>query len=112
MKLQENISLKPYNTFGIDVSANFFIEVYSMDELKAILADDGFRHKQKLILGGGSNVLFTKDVDALVIHNGIAGIEMVKVDHHHVYIRSGAGVSWHDLVMYCVSNNFMVGWRI
>lgn len=106
MKLQKNISLKPYNTFGIDVSAYFFIQVRSMDELKKILSEDEFRYVPKLILGGGSNVLFTKDVDALVIHNGMHGIEVVKEDYHHVYIRAGAGVEWNDLVVYCVNNNY------
>ncbi len=106
MQLQKNISLKPYNTFGIDVSAAYFADVYSKEELKTILSDDTFKDKQKLILGGGSNVLFTKNVDALVIHNQIKGIEIIKEDDNHVWIRSGAGEAWNDLVMYAVQHNY------
>ena len=91
MLIQKNSSLKPYNTFGIDVNAAFFCEVFSVEELIKLLQDDTFRQKQKLILGGGSNVLFTKDVEALVIHNQIKGIEIISEDAQQVIIKAGAG---------------------
>ncbi len=106
MQIQKNISLKPFNTFGIDVNASFFVEVTSTEELKNILSNDQFKQIPKLILGGGSNVLFTKDVNALVIHNLIKGIEVVKEDNEHVFIQSGAGEIWNDLVKYCVQHDY------
>lgn len=106
MQIQKNISLKPYNTFGIDVSASNFVEVTSTEELKSILSDEQYKQIPKLILGGGSNVLFTKDVDALVIHNLLKGIEVINEDHEHVLIKSGAGVIWNDLVTYCVQRSY------
>ena len=106
MTIQKNLSLKPYNTFGIDVSAAHFADVFSVEELKTILSDAAYRKIPKLILGGGSNVLFSKNVDALVILNQIKGIEIIKEDDDYVFIRSGAGEAWNDLVMYAVAHNY------
>ncbi len=69
MKIQENFSLKKYNTFGIDIKAKYFAEVYSTDELRTILSDSNFKNENKLILGGGSNILFTKDYDGFSYKN-------------------------------------------
>jgi UDP-N-acetylmuramate dehydrogenase len=103
MQLTENFSLKPYNTFGIEVMAKYFAAFANTNELAEILEN---KNEHKLILGGGSNILFTKNYDGLVLKNEIAGIEKISEDHAHVYIRAGAGVGWHEFVLYCINNNF------
>ncbi|MFL5789546.1 MAG: UDP-N-acetylmuramate dehydrogenase [Flavisolibacter sp.] len=105
MKLQENISLKPYNTFGINVKAEHFAEFTSMTELEELMSVPQSIGK-KLIIGGGSNLLFTKDVKGLALKNNIKGIQIIKSDNDHVYIKAGAGENWHNLVMHCVENNY------
>ncbi|MBO9572378.1 MAG: UDP-N-acetylmuramate dehydrogenase [Chitinophagaceae bacterium] len=101
MNLKENISLKPYNTFGINATARYFSEFKSAEELEQLLA---FENK-RLILGGGSNILFTKDFPGIVLKNEISGIDIVKEDKDHVYITAGAGENWHRLVMYCIDRD-------
>ncbi len=77
MKVVKNISLKNLNTFGVDVNSKYFVEIYSEEELKQVLNSEEFPNHQKLILGGGSNILFTKDFDGLVIKNSITGIKIL-----------------------------------
>jgi UDP-N-acetylmuramate dehydrogenase len=103
MQLTRNFSLKPYNTFGINVMAKYFAAFTNTTTLAEILEN---KSQHKLILGGGSNVLFTKNYDGLVLKNEIAGIEKINEDNVHVYIRAGAGVGWHEFVLYCINNNF------
>ncbi len=107
MQVHQNISLQQYNTFGIDVKAKLFADFSSLQKLQEILAyaRQLSPNTQKLILGGGSNLLFTKDVDGLVLKNEIGGIEQVKEDEDFVYLRAGAGVNWHAFVQYCVQQN-------
>lgn len=105
LKIQSNVSLKPYNTFGIDATARHFATIDSEDDLKQLLQDEMYRPLDKLILGGGSNLLLTRDFDGLVIKNNISGIETLREDELHVFLRVGAGVNWHQLVMYCVERN-------
>jgi UDP-N-acetylmuramate dehydrogenase len=106
MKIVENQSLKIYNTFGLDIKSKWFTEVFSTDELKTLLTDSRFRNTPIMILGGGSNVLFKKDFDGLIIHNNIDGIEILREDYDHALVRSGAGVVWNDFVQYTISKNF------
>ena len=103
MKIKENISLKPYNTFGIDVSTSQFAEVSSVKELKKVLLTNT---SPLLILGGGSNVLFTKDYEGLVIKNNLKGIELVDESEEEVFLKVGAGEVWHEFVLSCIKNNF------
>jgi UDP-N-acetylmuramate dehydrogenase len=105
MQIRENISLRPYNTFGMEAKARYFTTFSTGDELQEVVQPGG-PHKDLFVLGGGSNILLTKDVDALVIKNEIGGINVVKEDEEHIYLKSGAGVNWHRLVMFCVENNF------
>src|SRR6185436_8260664 len=100
MNIQRNISLKHFNTFGIDVSAKYFCEITSTEELKELLSAEIARTEKKMILGGGSNVLFTKDFDGLVIKNNIRGITVLKENDDVVLVKSGAGEIWHDLVLW------------
>lgn len=106
MKIEENISLRPYNTFGIDAKARFFCTFENEGDLKSFLSDDAYQKEKKLILGGGSNLLFTTDFDGLVMKNDIMGIEKLKEDEDHIQVRVGAGENWHEFVLHCIEN----GW--
>jgi len=106
MKITSNISLKPYNTFGMDVTAKYFATVKSVEDIQDVLLDPVCINHEKIILGGGSNVLFTSNIEALIIKNEIDGIEIVNQDDEHVYIKVGAGVNWHQFVLYCIDNNY------
>ncbi|HEV7351305.1 UDP-N-acetylmuramate dehydrogenase [Telluribacter sp.] len=106
MQLLENVSLLPYNTFGLEAKARYFAEVTSPDELRQLLLAPRWQNEPKLVLGGGSNVLLTQDINALVIRIAIKGIEKIKEDQEHVWLRVGAGEWWHDLVMYSVGKGY------
>lgn len=104
MHIQHNISLKPYNTFGIDVKAKHFISVENIDDLKTIFSTEKFPNK--FIIGGGSNMLLTKDVDALVIHLNLKGKTIVSENDNHVFIKAEAGENWHDFVLWTLKQNY------
>ena len=107
MQLKENVSLKPYNTFGINVSAKYFANFTSLDELKELLTNSKFQTPDSyLILGGGSNILFTKDFDGFVLKNELKGIGLVKEDDTFHYVKANAGENWHQFVLHCISNNY------
>lgn len=102
--IQNNFNLRPYNTFGIEVFAKRFSTFSSIPELKKLLSQ---RNGDPLLfLGGGSNVLFTKNFDGLVLRNELTGIEIIEENDSHVIIKSGAGEVWHDFVLFCVDHNF------
>lgn len=103
-KIQEQISLKRYNTFGIDANARYFVPFQNAEYLKKILNDN--KGLPILILGGGSNVLFTKDFEGLVLKNEILGIKKLKEDEKHVWLEVGAGEEWHKFVLFCIENNY------
>ncbi len=107
MTVQENFSLKKYNTFGIDAAARYFSSFCNLDELEE-LNQFGKQHSvnRKLILGGGSNILLTKNLDGFVLKNDIKGIEKINEDADYVYVKAGAGENWHQLVMFCIANNW------
>lgn len=106
MIIQTNVSLKPYNTFGIDATAKFFVEVSSIEQLQDILQNAEYQGIERLILGGGSNLLLTKDFDGIVIKIAIKGIEKFEEDEQNIWLKVGAGEVWHDLVMYCVNHDY------
>ena len=106
MNLHNNYSLKQHNTFGIDVRAKHFANFSTIDELRELL---NYRVQSKIpliILGGGSNILFLKDIDGLVIKNQLKGIELIKEDAHHYYVKAAAGENWHAFVMHCIKHNY------
>ena len=105
MQVQQNYSLKNYNTFGINVSAKYFAEFDSVDTLESLLQMEG-KVSPKMILGGGSNILFTKDFPGLILKNNISFIAKVTEADCQVLIRAGAGVNWHQFVLHCVENNY------
>lgn len=103
-QFRENISLKSFNTFGIDVTARWFASFATSEELSALLVAQAF--PRLLILGGGSNVLFRDNIDGLVLKNEIRGIELIREDAKYVYVRAGAGENWHGFVSYCLQRNW------
>lgn len=104
MQIQENISLRPYNSFGIDCRAAKFSVFRDLDTLEEIFS--AFPDERKLILGGGSNLLFTGDFNGLVLKNEIMGITELHEDAEYVYVRAGAGENWHAFVQYCIQRNW------
>lgn len=103
--IEHNISLKPYNTFGIDVEVSAFARFNSVSDLEVLLSknNSGLPY---FILGGGSNVLLTKDQEVFALKNEIEGKHVVQEDEESVIIEVGAGEVWHDLVMWTVENNW------
>jgi len=106
MEIKQHVSLRDLNTFGLESQARYFADVRSAEDLKTLLANPVYQSIPRFILGGGSNVLFTQNINALVIHPNIKGIEIVKEDDLSVWLKVGGGEVWHDLVMYCVSKNY------
>lgn len=106
MDLQENISLRPYNTFGIDVRARYFASFENVLELGEVLNSKLKTQNSELILGGGSNILLVKDFDGVVLKNEMKGIEVVDEDEDYVYLKAGAGENWHRFVLYCVRHDY------
>jgi UDP-N-acetylmuramate dehydrogenase len=105
--IEENVDLTSLTTFGIKSTARYFTTIKNSDQLKALLELKIFRENKKLVLGGGSNILFTKYFfDGLIIKNEIVGIEKVSEDDDFVYLKVGAGEGWHSFVMHCVAKNF------
>jgi len=105
LQILENVSLKPYNSFAIDVNAHYFAEIKSAQELKELFETNLLKTQKLLVVGGGSNILFTQDFDGLVIKIGIKGLTF-EVHGTDVLVKSGAGEVWNDFVNYCVVNNF------
>ena len=106
MQVYNNVQLLDQNTFGLRAIAKLYARFTSVQELEELLSDlsKNVHGCHPMILGGGSNILLTKDQD-LVLKNEISGINIVHKDQEYVYVNAGAGVNWHQLVLYCVSRN-------
>ncbi len=104
MRIEENKSLKNYNTFGIDCNAKYFVSVSSISELKEVLSENS--NKKHFILGGGSNMLLTQDIDALVIHLNLKGIEVLSENENNVQLKAMAGENWHEFVLTCLEKEY------
>lgn len=106
---KENFSLKRYNTFGIDAAAQYFSTFKTVEQLEQCLEMEKQKTKNRkrktLILGGGSNILLSGNVEGFVLKNEIKGIEIVSEDDDDVYVKAGAGENWHQLVLYTIKNN-------
>lgn len=125
-QIQQNIALQPYNTFGINANARYFAAFTTIDELKETLAELQAQNSklkiqnskllhdsqlstpnsQLLILGGGSNLLFTQDFDGLVLKNELKGIEVVREDEEHYYVKAWGGENWHQFVQHCIHMSY------
>lgn len=106
MTINSNISLKHYNTFGIEACAKYFTSVRSVQNVQELLQQPTYQNNSKLILGGGSNLLLTKNVDALVIKNDLKGITIIKETDDFVLAKCAAGEVWHEFVMWCIDKNY------
>lgn len=105
-RLRKNVSLLDYNTFGMDVTAQLLLEIEDEEMVKEIVADHFYSESPIFILGGGSNVLFTKDVSGITLLNRIKGKEIVYENDQEVWLKVGSGEIWHDLVMYCIDQDW------
>jgi UDP-N-acetylmuramate dehydrogenase len=104
MTLHSHFSLKNYNTFGIEAKAKQFTAVHSIEELKTVLVNNP--KEKKFILGGGSNMLLTQDIDALVIHIDLKGKKIIEENDDFVWVESQAGENWHEFVLWTIEQNF------
>jgi UDP-N-acetylmuramate dehydrogenase len=106
IRIEENVSLKMYNTFGIDVSASHFSVFSTLDDIQEILESKEYSSISPLILGGGSNVLLTKDIERPVMLNRMQGISLVAEDENHFYVKASAGEAWHQFVLFCIKYGY------
>lgn len=106
MEIQKRISLRPYNTFGIDVFSEYFVEVSSFEELKEAIQYGKEQNLSILFLNGGSNILFTKDWNGLVVKINLKGIEIVRETEDFVWIKVQAGENWHEFVQFTLAKNY------
>lgn len=104
MVFHENFSLKNYNTFGIDAKARFFVEIESIEELQEVFTNSAY--PRKIVLGGGSNILLTDDIEALVIHVNLKGKEIVLETSEEIQIKVMAGENWHEMVLWTLENGY------
>ena len=102
MIIQENISLKEYNTFGVQVYAKRFVSITSLYELQQLLKIE----KELFLISGGSNMLLTKDIEQLVVLMNITGISIDREDDNTVHLTVNSGENWHDFVLWCISQNY------
>jgi len=100
----ENVSLKPFNTFGIEAKASQFQVFSSVPELQSLLKSVGA--SPLLILGGGSNLLLTQDFQGVVLKNELKGISVIKESKDHVFLEVQAGENWHEFVLHAIANNW------
>jgi UDP-N-acetylmuramate dehydrogenase len=106
MKIKQNYNLSKLNTFGVNVNAKFFTEIEEEKELIELFSAPEFKQNNKIFLGGGSNVLFTKDFDGMVVLNKLKGIEIVKEDAETITVRAMGGEMWNDLVLFTVNRGY------
>ncbi len=103
--VKENVDLLPFNTFRIHTKARYWVTVTSVSDAQALFKSYLFKKHRTLILGGGSNILLTKDFEGLVVKNEIEGIDVVGEEQADLKLKVGSGENWHSLVMYCVDHN-------
>lgn len=106
MSIQQQVSLRPFNTFGLHVEAENYAAFTNVEELQSLLRHAKEKKWPLFILGGGSNVLLTQDIPGLTLHNQIKGITAIKEDDQYVWVKSGAGEVWHDLVLWTLNRNW------
>ncbi|MCI4669708.1 MAG: UDP-N-acetylmuramate dehydrogenase [Bacteroidia bacterium] len=104
--LKEHISLKPFNTFGINAYARWFIELQSIEQAVEFVTDNHYQNQEMYIIGGGSNVLITQNFEGVVVKNSIHGKRIVKETESHIWLKVGAGENWHKLVLHCLENDW------
>ena len=103
MQITENVSLRAFNTFKMDVRARYLSAIRKSADIEPVLSES--KTNSVFVLGGGSNILFTKDVNGLLLKNEIKGLVKKNENEEYVYIQAGAGENWHQFVMYCLNQN-------
>jgi UDP-N-acetylmuramate dehydrogenase len=106
MQVSKNTSLKAFNTFGVDAKANEFVAFSSVEQLEHIAKQHLASGSPYLILGAGSNILFTQDYNGLVLKNEILGIQVIEENDEFVFVKAGAGVNWHQFVLHCIEHDW------
>lgn len=108
VKIFENYDLTDFNTFGIETKAKLFTSISNYEEFLSILEHNSFQENKKMVLGGGSNIIFANEIfDGLVLYNQVKGIKVLKEDEKAIILEIGGGENWHDLVLFSLEN----GWR-
>lgn len=102
----KNYSLKNYNSFRVNHKANFFLKIENNKSLINFLSDKKFKNEKKLIIGGGSNILFTKDYEGVILYSCIKGIHILEENDNHIKVKVGSGENWDDFVKFCVNKNW------
>lgn len=105
MIIEHNKSLAEFTTFGVNVKAKYFVEITTVSELQELMNDALWQQEPHYILGGGSNILFTKDYKGIIVHNNIKGISVDHESEDHMLVNVAAGEDWHDFVMWSVKQN-------
>jgi UDP-N-acetylmuramate dehydrogenase len=106
MHIYDNQSLLLRNTFHIDATTRHLVEINSETDFVSLIKEKQYINNEKLVLGGGSNILFTQNFDGIVILNNILGKSLVKEDADFFYVKAGAGELWHDFVIWCIDHNY------
>lgn len=106
MQILSEYPLQSQHTFGAPVYAQQWLAIRTAEELVELIKQGDYQEVPKLILGGGSNILFTRSVEGLLLHNEIQGIETLKEEEGHIWLKVGGGVNWHELVIHCVSHDW------
>lgn len=106
IKITENVSLKPLNTFGLEVNARWFTAINNLHDLQELIQHPIYQKAEKLIIGGGSNVLFRSDFDGIVIRNQLKGKEVIVETEEEVLVKAAGGEVWHELVMWCIQKGY------
>jgi UDP-N-acetylmuramate dehydrogenase len=106
IQIQENINLKQFNTFGLDVSSRYFCKISSDEAIQELLTNKVYQNESRFILGGGSNVLFINNYGGLIIKSELKGIDVIEETDENVILEVKSGEVWHNLVMYCVSRKY------
>lgn len=106
LQIKENVNLKSYNTFGIEVYCDYFVEINSIADFKELITNKIYCSTTKLIIGGGSNLLFTNDFKGIVIKNNLKGKEIVSESDTEVLVKVAAGEVWHEFVLWCIDKNY------
>ena len=106
MQIKEKVNLKNFNTFGIEVYCDYFVEINEVKDFLELLSHPIYLSQPKLIIGGGSNLLFTKDFKGVVIKNNLKGIKVISETSNEVIVKAAAGETWHEFVLWCLDNNY------
>jgi len=106
MEFKQNVSLKPFNTFGIDITSRYFAEINVEDDYQKLLSSPLLKENRLLIIGEGSNILFSNDFEGLVVKINTKGIEILAEDADEVTIKAQAGENWNDFVKFCISKKY------